>query len=98
MVRLLYRGSRALALLEFTQDFLHHRFISFIYLLPEYRGHNFGKQLEEYAMTLFKKHKCSHAELDVYSKNPKAMTFYEKNGWKIISEKDGFYRMRKGFI
>jgi len=77
------------------KDFPAIGFISFIYLVSEFRDQNFGKQLEEYAMTLFKKHKCSHAELDVHSKNLTALKFYEKNGWKIISEKNGFYRMGK---
>jgi len=70
-------------------------FVTFIYLLPVFRRQGLGKKLEKYALDLLKKYKCSHFELNVFSKNLNALKFYEKHDWKIISQKDGFYRMKK---
>jgi len=41
-------------------------FITFIYLLPEFRGQGLGVKLETYALDVFTKYKCSHFELNVF--------------------------------
>ncbi|MBF0315639.1 MAG: GNAT family N-acetyltransferase [Oligoflexia bacterium] len=74
---------------------IHIGFISFVYLIPEYRGKSVGKILEQYAIDLLNQNHCSHMELDVSEKNIAALQFYKKNDWKFVSLRNGFFRMKK---
>lgn len=57
------------------------KYIAGLFVLPEHWSHGIGRQLIEECQ------KRSFLELDVYSKNSRAVHFYLKNGFQIISEK-----------
>lgn len=57
-------------------------YINLIYLLPEYRGRNFGVELQSHVLSRFISDGCSFAYLRYLPKNVVAGSFYKKNGWK----------------
>ena len=57
-----------------------------IYLLPEYVGKGYGRQLMERALSELKKAGYFKAFLWVLEENSKARAFYEKMGFKLSSE------------
>lgn len=59
-------------------------FVSFYYLIPEYRNKGFGKQLDEFAKNELKRLGCSKMRLTVSELNKSGQRFYEKNGWKSL--------------
>lgn len=58
-----------------------------IYVLPGQQGKNFGKQMLDYIVSEIKKSDAASLHLNVNRYN-KAIHFYEKQGFKIISEED----------
>jgi len=54
-----------------------------IYLLKEYQGQQFGKQLLQFAIQTAKDKQLQYVWLGVWQKNPKAIRFYERNGFKV---------------
>lgn len=52
-----------------------------IYVLSEYHGKNVGQLLFQKAVSLAKEEQMDYVWLGVWEKNPKAIRFYEKNGF-----------------
>ena len=74
----------------FTQDDVIKGFIGVIdsyiaglFVLDEYQSQGIGKQLLDEAKESF-----SILHLDVYVQNEKAVMFYKKNGFQVVSEKE----------
>lgn len=59
-------------------------YVSLFYLNLEHRGLGFGKYLNDYAISTFKKRGCNRTELTVDSSNSSAISFYKKHGWKAL--------------
>lgn len=59
-------------------------YVSFYYLVPEYRNKGYGKFLDEFAINEFRKSGFQKARLTVSEKNPAAQKFYEKSGWSVV--------------
>jgi len=59
-------------------------YVSFFYLLPEYRNRGLGAILDQYATSAFKKKGLLKAQLTVSEMNLPGIKFYEKNGWKRV--------------
>ncbi|WP_164779506.1 GNAT family N-acetyltransferase [Paenibacillus kobensis] len=62
--------------------------IDAFYLLPEYRGSGYGKQLLAWALDRFNEQNCKCAMLWVLERNTTAIAFYERCGF----ERDGASR------
>ena len=56
-------------------------YVYFIYLIPEYRGCGFGKQLLNYATQHLASKGCKQAALRYIEGNYRAENLYLKNGW-----------------
>ncbi len=52
-----------------------------IYVLSEYHGKKVGQLLYEQAINLAQERKATYVWLGVWEENPKAIKFYEKNGF-----------------
>ena len=52
-----------------------------IYVLEEFHGKKIGQILYEKAIELAKKNKVNYVWLGVWEQNPRAIRFYEKNGF-----------------
>lgn len=52
-----------------------------IYVLKEFHGKKVGQKLYEKAMEIAKKKNVDYVWLGVWEKNPRAIRFYEKNGF-----------------
>lgn len=59
-------------------------FVSFYYLVPEFRNKGLGKQLDDFAITELKKRGCTKVRLTVSERNKAGLRFYEKTGWKSL--------------
>ena len=59
-------------------------YVSFFYLIPEYRNQGFGRELIEFSMRELKRNDCHKARLTVSELNVAALKFYAKNGWKSL--------------
>jgi len=57
-----------------------------IYLLKKYQGKGFGRLLINKALQVGKELNCSRMWLGVWKKNPGAVGFYERVGFKIFDE------------
>jgi ribosomal protein S18 acetylase RimI-like enzyme len=69
-------------------------YIDFIATSPDFRSKGIGAQLIEFVRgTLGYK----AIELEVFSKNPKAKLFYEREGFKAIRAKNNFIMAIQGF-
>lgn len=53
-----------------------------IYVLKDYQGKNIGKLLADQAMEVARQRNLEYIWLGVWEKNPKAIRFYEKQGYK----------------
>ena len=58
--------------------------VNLYYLVPEYRGRQLSKYLDEYAIDYMLKQGHKFARLNVSPTNQRAVRFYEKNGWKDL--------------
>jgi diamine N-acetyltransferase len=58
-----------------------------IYVLPNQQGKNIGKQILDYVITQIKTSGAASLQLNV-NRNNKAINFYEKQGFAIISIED----------
>lgn len=63
--------------------------ISFCYLLPEYRGKGYGVQLVGHAVSVFRRQQRKSLRLHVAQTNKSAISFYEKLGFNHISTDSG---------
>ncbi|MCT4776468.1 MULTISPECIES: GNAT family N-acetyltransferase [Exiguobacterium] len=61
-------------------------FINLIYLVPAYRGNEYGNLLTDYAETFFKSNGVESYQLRVSPFNARAIAFYEKSGFQKIKE------------
>ena len=59
-------------------------YVSFYYLVPDYRNKGYGKFLDEFAINEFKNSGLQTARLTVSEVNQAAKRFYEKSGWKVV--------------
>lgn len=57
-----------------------------IYVLNEYHGKKVGQKLYEKALSLAKNRQSTYIWLGVWEKNPKAIRFYEKNGFVVFDK------------
>ena len=53
-----------------------------IYVLKEYHGKNVGQVLFEKAMGMASHNHCQYVWLGVWEENPRAINFYQKNGFR----------------
>ena len=60
---------------------LDNRHIGALFVKPEFQGHKIGSKLLKRVQKM-----SSHLTLKVFAKNKSALTFYQKNDFKIISE------------
>ncbi|MBZ3935543.1 N-acetyltransferase [Methanimicrococcus blatticola] len=61
---------------------MDEKYIAGLFVLPTRQSHGIGRQLIEECQKRY-----PFLELDAYSKNSRAVHFYLKNGFQIISEK-----------
>jgi ribosomal protein S18 acetylase RimI-like enzyme len=68
------------------RNILHHNVTKLerIYLLKEFYGLKLGQELFEFNRTLSKKNSQNGMWLFVWTENKRAISFYEKTGFKII--------------
>jgi ribosomal protein S18 acetylase RimI-like enzyme len=59
-------------------------YVSFYYLIPEYRNKGFGKQLDDFALSEFKRQGLPRVRLTVSELNLAGQKFYDKNGWRTL--------------
>ncbi|MGZ3769409.1 MAG: GNAT family N-acetyltransferase [Bdellovibrio sp.] len=59
-------------------------YISFYYLIPQYRNRGLGRDLDEFAVHELKRQGCHKVRLAVSELNKAGQRFYEKNGWKSL--------------
>lgn len=57
-----------------------------IYVLQRWQGHRVGQLLFDQAMTVANQNKVMFVWLGVWEKNPKAIRFYEKNGFEVFDQ------------
>lgn len=57
-----------------------------IYVKSGFRGKGIGERLMKEALGWFKSRRCRAVSLNVYSSNKEAKRFYEKFGFKLLSE------------
>lgn len=57
-----------------------------IYVLKEYHGKEVGQQLYQKALEIARKRRLSFIWLGVWEENPRAIRFYEKNGFTIFDK------------
>jgi ribosomal protein S18 acetylase RimI-like enzyme len=72
---------------EFTDATLKGIEIARIYVLKEHHGNGAGQILFETAVTIANKKDCDYIWLGVWENNPRAIRFYEKNGFVKSGEK-----------
>jgi diamine N-acetyltransferase len=56
-----------------------------IYVLKEFYGNNVGQQLLDFAFEIARRENYKYVWLGVWDGNPRAIRFYEKNGFKAFS-------------
>jgi diamine N-acetyltransferase len=59
-----------------------------IYAGKDWIGHGIGARLMEHSIQFAKENKHDAIWLDVWSKNPRAIRFYEKWGFAVVGEQD----------
>ncbi|MEA4894743.1 MAG: bifunctional histidine phosphatase family protein/GNAT family N-acetyltransferase [Oscillospiraceae bacterium] len=69
--------------------------ISLLYLVQDYRGHNMGIQLVGHAVSVYRRLGRSSLQLHVSEDNKAALAFYEKFGFKHIGTDPGSIRPLK---
>ena len=57
-----------------------------IYVIQEYLGKGVGKVLFDKAIQIAKNKKIDQVWLGVWDQNPRAIRFYEKNGFKVVDK------------
>jgi ribosomal protein S18 acetylase RimI-like enzyme len=63
-------------------------YVNLFYLIPEFRGQGFGKQLDKHAANFFRHLGCKTARLSVSPTNLVAMRFYLKHGWVDLGQRE----------
>lgn len=61
--------------------------IARIYVAKEFHGSGAGQLLYETSVSIAKEHLCHYIWLGVWENNPRAIRFYEKNGFEIKGNK-----------
>lgn len=67
-------------------------YVSFVYLLPEYRGKGLGAQLIGYAVSTYRAMGRRALQLGVAQENRRAQRFYEKLGFHAVGTTPGLQR------
>ena len=57
-----------------------------IYILSDYQSHGLGLKLIEFAKNFAKLQNINTMVLSFYDKNKRGLSFYEKNGFKVVTE------------
>ena len=60
-----------------------------------YQNKGYGQFLFDYIIFLAKKYECSEIIIEVALTNQKALTFYEKNDFSMISQRNDYYGKNK---
>lgn len=68
-------------------------YISSISIKKEYLSKGLGQVLLDHIFTLKDKYNMDYIKLEVKKNNTKAINFYKKNGFQIITEKEDTYLM-----
>ena len=68
-------------------------YISSISIKKEYLSKGLGQVLLDHIFTLKDKYNMEYIKLEVKKNNTKAINFYKKNGFQIITEKEDTYLM-----
>lgn len=63
--------------------------ISFFYLIPEFRGRGYGPQLLGHAVSVFRGKGRRSIRLHVAETNETAIRFYQRNGFQLIAKEPG---------
>jgi ribosomal protein S18 acetylase RimI-like enzyme len=63
-------------------------YVNLFYLIPEFRGRGFGRQLDRYAANFFNQLGCQSARLSVSLTNQVAMRFYLRQGWIDLGQRE----------
>jgi ribosomal protein S18 acetylase RimI-like enzyme len=58
--------------------------VNLFYLIPEERGGALGAQLQNYAVSFFRRHGAEKARLSVSPSNARALKYYTKHGWRDL--------------
>ena len=64
-------------------------YVNLYYLIPGMRDRGFGDFLERYAVQHLKGFGFSSARLSVSPTNPRALRFYQRNGWRDLGPRPG---------
>jgi GNAT superfamily N-acetyltransferase len=59
-------------------------YVNLFYLIPAYRGHGLGAQLEQYALAFLRRTGYQRVRLSVSATNPQAIAFYLKHHWQDL--------------
>lgn len=70
------------------KHYLNAGYVNLFYLIPEFRGRGFGKQLDRYAANFFNQLGCQSARLSVNPTNLIAIKFYLKQGWVDLGQRE----------
>lgn len=71
-------------------------YVNTYYLIPEYRGNGFGKQIDEYVVEYLRSQGFTDARLSVSITNEVAQRFYLRQGWVNLGVREdipGLYLM-----
>jgi ribosomal protein S18 acetylase RimI-like enzyme len=63
-------------------------YVNLFYLIPEFRGRGFGRQLDQYAANFCSQLGCRSARLSVSPTNLMAVKFYLKQGWVDLGQRE----------
>ena len=73
-------------------------YVNLFYLIPAYRGHGLGEQLEQYALTFLRRRGHQRVRLSVSATNLQAIAFYLKHHWRDLgprTDQPGSHYMEK---
>ncbi len=87
-----YFGEEFAGIIELDPDRMEDNgagWISFLYLTPDFRGHNMGVQLIGHAVSVYRKLGRQSLRLHVSEDNKSALAFYEKFGFRHIGTESG---------
>lgn len=60
--------------------------VNLYYVLPEYRGQGYGRELHQYMENVFRQKGARRMELRVSPTNRRAVGFYERMGFQVLYE------------
>lgn len=63
-------------------------YVNFYYIMPEHRGHGYGRQLHEHVEQMFRDRGARRMELRVSPTNERALGFYDAMGFEVLYRED----------